>query len=207
MRPAVLDHHFPANYAALDIETTGLDITTCQIIEIGVTTCMSGQVTTSSVLVKGASVPIDVVNLTGITDEMLAQHGISQDGARDWLMLHVGNLPLVGHNCLRYDAPVISRFVGTNERCNYGLDRWRDTMALFKGLRMGYYLRDEDTDHVKWANGVLDQRVYGLKTNLALACQEMGVELNIPIRHRAGTDAALTQGLFERLREKYSEGL
>ena len=197
-----LDQHFPADYAAVDIETTGLDVATCHVIEIGVVTCVNGRVATASILVKGATVPQEVVSLTGITDEMLEQEGVSPGNAILWLMGRTGNLPLVGHNCLKYDAPIIARFSG--EPVEYAIDRWRDTMALFKGLKMGYYFRDEDTSHVKGANGGLDQRVYGLKTNLRLACEELGIEREKTVQHRAGTDAALTQKLFEKLRAKYT---
>ena len=197
----MLQCHFPADYAAIDLETTGLDYTSCHVIEIGVTVYLNGGVATDSVLVKGAAVPPDVTNLTGITNEMITQRGIDAQDAADWLLMHTGNLLLVGHNCLRYDAPIIARLYGGDI---YPLDRFRDTMALFKAMRMGYPLQEQDI-HRKWADKVLDERVYGLKTNLALACQEMGVGLDRAIKHRAGTDAALTQKLFEKLRERYRQ--
>lgn len=197
----ITNEHFPADYAAIDLETTGLDPTSCHVIEIGVTTCVNNAVVTSSILVQGASVPPDVTHLTGITDEMVAQRGISMPDAIDWLLMHTGNLMLVGHNCIKYDAPIIAKLGGSDA---YPIDRFRDTMALFKAMRMGYPLRAQDNVHHEWANKVLNERVYGLKTNLTLACQEMGVGLDRAIKHRAGTDAALTQKLFEKLRERYS---
>jgi DNA polymerase III epsilon subunit-like protein len=207
MPPIWIDRHFPTNYAAIDLETTGLDLAACQVIEIGVVTYRDGAIKAASVLVRpGVPVPDAVVALTGITDLMIGQRGISPAEACQWLATTVGDLPLVGHNCLKYDGPVLERMSGEQGRGGaYPLERFRDTMALFKGLKLGYR-PNRDELHLDWALSVLNQRVAGLRTNLGLACHEMGVGMDHTLKHRAGGDAALTQKLFEKLRQRYLRG-
>jgi DNA polymerase III epsilon subunit-like protein len=203
-REAWVQRHFPADYAAIDLETTGLYPSACQVIEIGVVTRRDGAVSASSVLVRpGVPVPEGVTGITGITDEMLAQRGVSPAEACRWLADTVGGLPLVGHNCLRYDGPVLDRMSGLHGQPGaYPLERFRDTMALFKGMKMGYWPNPQES-HLEWAMSILNLRVSGLRTNLGLACQEMGVGMDNTLKHRAGGDAALTQKLFEKLRQKF----
>ncbi len=115
----------------------------------------------------------------------------------------MGSLPLVGHNCLRYDGPVLDRLAGEHgHQGAYPLERFRDTMALFKGMKLGYFPKPDER-HLDWALAMLDLRVSGLRSNLGLACQEMSVGMDNTLKHRAGGDAALTQKLFEKLRQRY----
>ncbi|MSQ07342.1 MAG: 3'-5' exonuclease [Dehalococcoidia bacterium] len=206
-RAELILQHFPVNYAAIDLETTGLDPSLCQVIEIGVVTRRDGAVSASSVLVRpGVPVPEGVVGITGITDQLIAQRGIAPSEACRWLVDTVGSLPLVGHNCIKYDGPVLARLSAEHGQPGaYPLERFRDTMALFKGLKMGY-LPKPGEPHLEWALSILDVRVSGLRINLGLACQEMGVGMDNTLKHRAGGDAALTQKLFEKLRQRYSRG-
>lgn len=200
-----LSKHFPTNYAAIDLETTGLNVHLCDVIEVGVVTYVDGVVRADSILVNpGVPVPEDVQAITHITNEMVQQRGLSLADAADWLALTVGNLPLVGHNCIQYDGPVLERFSNNHGWAGeYPLERFRDTMALFKGLKMGQLPRKED-EHVPWALEVLGKKVYGLRTNLGLASKQMGVGMNV-LKHRAAGDAALTQKLFEKLRAEYQQ--
>lgn len=64
-----------------DIETTGLDALTCEIIEIGAVKISGGKITeTFETLIKPkAHIPDEIVNLTGITDDMVKDcHNIKQ---------------------------------------------------------------------------------------------------------------------------------
>lgn len=64
-----------------DIETTGLDALTCEIIEIGAVKISQGKITeTFETLIKPkAHIPDEIVNLTGITDDMVKDcHNIKQ---------------------------------------------------------------------------------------------------------------------------------
>lgn len=90
----------PEDYVVFDTETTGLDIDKDQIIELGATRISGGKVGESfHALVRVQKpLPKKVVELTGITDELLATKGISLEKAIDSFLEFVGADPVVAHN-------------------------------------------------------------------------------------------------------------
>ena len=90
---------FLSNYVLVDLETTGLDPSYDEIIEIGAIRMENGkQAATYQTFVK-PGYPIDefITDLTGITNEMVADAPAIQDALPDFLDF-VGNSILVGHN-------------------------------------------------------------------------------------------------------------
>ncbi len=89
----------PADYTLLDLETTGLDPTWNEIIEIGAIRVRNHNIVDSfSQLVK-PSAPIDdfISTLTGITNEMVADAPTVEDVLPTFFEF-VGNDVVVGHN-------------------------------------------------------------------------------------------------------------
>ncbi len=86
---------------ALDLETTGLNPRTDQILEIGAVRIENGNVTdTYSVFVNpGKHIPEFITGLTGITDEMV-RDGLSQEEAVQGLIAFCRDADLLGHNIL-----------------------------------------------------------------------------------------------------------
>lgn len=117
---------FPDNYVVLDIETTGLDPDYDSIIEIAATTYLSDkQVRSFSTLIKPPfTVSEFITDLTGITNEMLADAPTISDVFSDFLEF-LGDNIIVGHNVnfdinFLYDAslkvvgsPISNNFVDT----------------------------------------------------------------------------------------------
>ena len=70
-----------------DTETTGIDFDTDRIIELGgVAIEERGEVDSLNCLIRlpeGKTLPPFIVDLTGITDEELAQNGVSEETARE----------------------------------------------------------------------------------------------------------------------------
>lgn len=100
----------PAVYTVIDIETTGLDRQTAEIIEFGALRIENGAPAQQFSMLVQASAPIPPVcaQLTGITDDMLA----GQAGIREALTAFVefiDSTPLVGQNLLDFDLPIINR--------------------------------------------------------------------------------------------------
>ena len=88
-----------AELVCFDIETTGLDRTKELITEIGAVVLRDGEVvdTYNAFLNPGRPIPRDIVELTGITDAMVADAPGQEEGLNaflDW----VGDRPLAAHN-------------------------------------------------------------------------------------------------------------
>lgn len=90
---------FPDEYVSIDIETTGLDPTYDQIIEVAAVRFLRGkEVSRFQSLIKiNDPLPKFIVDLTGITDDMLSQAPALSAVLPDFLDF-VGESVLVGHN-------------------------------------------------------------------------------------------------------------
>lgn len=200
------------SYAVVDLETTGLDCWTDLIIEIGLKIVSAGNETQAeSVLVKiDRPLPARIVELTGITDQQLAQDGMPIDDALAWFTKKIGDLPLVGHNVIKFDRGFLLE-AARNHRKNVpqpaqvidevndlSAFRFLDTMALFKGYKLCLE-PNPDENHYHYARRVLEIPAQGVRFNLAYACNEVGINTSGAARHRAAGDADLTQQLFEKL--------
>ena len=89
------------DYVALDLETSGLNPSENQIIEIGMAKVCDGEITEtySRLLNPKEKLSQRIVELTGITDEMVAgQPHVSE--VIDEIVSFIGELPLLGHNII-----------------------------------------------------------------------------------------------------------
>ena len=89
------------DYTVLDLEMTGLAPKRDKVIEIGAVRVRNGEIAdTYGTLVRpGMSIPETVVQLTGITDEMVAL-GKEENVAMQELLQFIGDDILVGHNLI-----------------------------------------------------------------------------------------------------------
>lgn len=105
----------PSAYVCLDLETTGLDPTVDEIIEIGAVKFVNGREQGRfHAIVRGEKeVPRDVTQLTGLdTDAVLA--GEDAAAVVDDLLAFLGSLPIVMHNA-EFDLAFIDELL---ERCD-----------------------------------------------------------------------------------------
>lgn len=97
----------------LDLETTGLDVGTCQIIEVGAVLYdekARKPVEIYSDLVWGAKVPPEITALTGITQEECLDHGeIFEAIARTTVRLAKKADFVLAHNATNFDRPILER--------------------------------------------------------------------------------------------------
>ncbi|WP_294731131.1 type I-E CRISPR-associated endoribonuclease Cas2e [uncultured Faecalibaculum sp.] len=90
----------PDDYVVIDLETTGLDPETDQIIEIAMVRVKQNTISEQlRILVKIVGrLPGFIVKLTGITDRQLNDEGIPPEEALKETIQFIGSNPVVGHN-------------------------------------------------------------------------------------------------------------
>ncbi len=188
------------DYAVFDLETTGLDAATCQIIEIGWCVVRGGTAAPCRSLLVACvgGVPAEVRALTGISTDLLEREGVPLEQALRSFLDETSGLPLVGHNVLRFDL----RFL--EAACSHAAlppphrSRYRDTAALYRAWRLGMQPRPGQ-DHWSFAMDALDRRGPRFRYALPACCEAFGIPLAGTTRHRAAGDVTLTQQLYARL--------
>lgn len=193
-------------YAVWDLETTGLNLAEARILELGVAICEEDEafpLISGSRLVR-VSEPLihEVVQVTHITDQMVEEDGESLDSVLDWFYSLTGpSMPLVGHNILRFDHPILlneCKRLDHPLRQLLSLERLVDTAALYKGRQLGIK-KEPYTTHLDYAMRVLDIRVKGLKYNLREAARVLEIETDGLQLHRALGDVELTHQVYRKL--------
>lgn len=132
-----------------DTETTGLDADTCQIIELAairVEKEESGKFRKAEAdvfirLPEGQKIPEKIVELTGITDEMLEAEGVTEAEAAaiftDMIRNDKGPVLLVAHNAqfdLLFVRAMLWRHVGDGEEM-YEASDYLDSLTVYKDRR------------------------------------------------------------------------
>ena len=122
----------------VDTETTGLNPATCQIIELAMITVVDGEIVGDydKFIRTNEKLPQKITQITGITDEMLDERGISEDKIAEDLKnrLTPGTL-MVAHNCqfdLSFVYSLLNRYY-PDEACDIVSSlNWIDTVSVLK---------------------------------------------------------------------------
>lgn len=98
------------SYVIMDLETTGLDVDKDRIIELGTIKIIDENITdTYGCFVKqDMTIPDNVKELTGITNEMINEKGVDEEEAIKKLMEFVGKNKVVGYN-INFDLSFIRK--------------------------------------------------------------------------------------------------
>jgi DNA polymerase-3 subunit epsilon len=128
---------FPASFAALDIETTGLDATVDSIIELSAVKVKDGKVTDTFSTLVNPEQPIDwwITELTGITDDMVKDAPTIDKTLGDFVTF-LGDDVVVGHN-VNFDINFIydnHKRITDNDFSNDFIDTLRLARFLLKDL-------------------------------------------------------------------------
>lgn len=102
---------FPGDdYSVVDLETTGLHPESDRIIQIGIVKIRNREFDSSkSIYIRIAnSVPKIITEITGITDELLIEKGVSEREALEEMKIFLGNDDLVFHNA-KFDLSFLQR--------------------------------------------------------------------------------------------------
>ncbi len=94
------DMDFDAEYVVFDIETTGLNPSSCDITEIGAVRVVGGEIKDrfQTFVKPSAPIPPKIVSLTGITDEMVADAPLPAEALPAFYEFCGENAVLVAHN-------------------------------------------------------------------------------------------------------------
>lgn len=165
-------------YIVLDLEMTGLSAKTDQIIEIGAIRICDGEVIDSYSCIVNAhcKVPKRIVELTGITDEMV-QEGVEKDQAVAGLLDFLEGVVLVGQN-LNFDYGFLKQWAVNHKRP----------------------LEAKACDTLKIARELLPVEQ---SKKLSSLCEFFRIECQR--EHRALDDAITTWKVFEALKELAQE--
>ncbi|MGL4367601.1 MAG: single-stranded-DNA-specific exonuclease RecJ [Brevinemataceae bacterium] len=127
-------------FVFFDLETTGLDLEQDEITEIAAIITKNGvEIDHFQCLVK-VSKPLDpkIVEITNITDEMLAAEGISIVDALTKFIEFIGNRTLVGHNIIGFDMKFLQIQLKRHlqkEIHNLPIDTLLLSRVMFKNLK------------------------------------------------------------------------
>ena len=162
-------------YTVIDIETTGLSRQDAEIIDLAALRIENGEIADSfSQLVQPSDpVPLDIADLTGITNEMLQDQPTICDVLPSFLDF-IGETTIVGQNILNFDLPIITR--------------------CCKELALGD-ITNPCCDTLPLARQCLDLTDYKLGT----IAEALGIEPENA--HRALADCETTYACFEKLRQ------
>ena len=200
------DKKISMQYIVYDLETTGLDYTKEQPIEIGIIKVDdNGQVEEHDIFVKTKE-PLseDTKRITNITDAMLAAQGIGLAEALEkaFAVLGIGrdgfdnNTIIIGHNILGFDNLFLQRFA---RELGYSFPLKKifyDTAGEFRARLLGEktYVYESKAD---FHERVLRLENKSVRYNLAAACAHYGIPMN-ETAHRANVDCRYTLKVFEK---------
>ncbi|MGN0769017.1 MAG: exonuclease domain-containing protein [Christensenellales bacterium] len=126
-------------YVAFDLETTGLNVESDEIIEIAAIKIVDGQFTEKfSTFVKPSHpIPKRITEITGINDETVASSPSAGEVIPDFYRFAKG-CTLVGHNIGSFDIPLLNSQAA---KCKYEFNNtFIDTLSLARGkLRLSKY--------------------------------------------------------------------
>jgi len=161
-----------------DIETTGLSPQTCKITEIGAVKVQDGEVREvySTLVNPGVPIPEDVVKLTGITDEMVADARPISEVLPEFFAF-IGDRMLIAHNA-GFDVSFIRR--AAEELSLPFENAYLDTVA------MSQYVNPDLKKH---------------KLNILAEYFELG-DFN---HHRASDDAEMLSMIYYRMIDKLAD--
>jgi len=203
---------YPNTYLVWDLETTGLVKEECKILEIGCLTIIDGEIVDrrSWLLDHGVEIPEYITEITGITKDLIDKDGEDpRSSIENFLSILLSNQEHahVTHNGLRFDiewlayhaAKTLGWTVGEHREFIDNLNsRAIDTAVFVKAKKIDME-RQWNESFYDWGMRVMNWIFKGVKYNLALTCEELGVDTSKITAHRALGDCEMTHLIYQEL--------
>lgn len=163
------------SYVVTDIETSGLDYNISSIIEISAIKVLNGRVIErySSLIHSERTLSQQIIELTGITTDMVRSCQKSLESVMEEYREFIGNYPLIGHNINKFDILFIDKayktVFGTSIK-----NKCVDTLSLSRE-----YIRDSK--------------------NYKLQTLAKHLNLSVSCAHRALSDCETTLELYKAI--------
>lgn len=197
---------FPNSYVVWDLETTGLDPIKNRIVEIAMLGIKDGlEVENYKALINyGPWIAEEATKVHGITAEMCEKFGKPPKQVLEEIIAVFGKYNAhVTHNGIKFDIPFLieslkRELLHNNEIINYLENRAIDTAAIVKGKKIGMQ-KDNNETFRQYAERVMSVRAFGVKYNLGLICDELKIDRENVVQHRADGDIYLTNELYKKI--------
>lgn len=200
---------YPNNYVVWDLETTGFSFTNNKIIEIGAMIVENEEVvgTFEKLLNHGIEIPEEITKLTGISEKDLKEKG--EDPCKTFLeffeVLKKSKMNIT-HNGFKFDIPFLVEslrpLLSGSDLIDFRKKMYReslDTAVLYKAKKLEKQ-RFWNQPFGEFAKEVMDIRAYGVKFNVGIACEELGIDKSKVTQHRAIGDVELTHEIFKKIK-------
>lgn len=170
----------PNSYVVIDIETTGLNIKTDTIIEIGALLIMDGRVESEyeALIMTERTIPVEIQRLTGIDNDILQKEGRDLNKALQELVAFAQDYPLVSHN-IEFDHGFLCAALEKSALPELS-NEYIDTLVLSRRL----------------ARGLPDYKLGSMLAHFDIVPNGM---------HRSSYDCQSTHELYQKLRVQQSD--
>lgn len=191
-----------------DLETSGfVDNPDARILEIGAFKVVNGEVQqeTRWMLNHDIEIPEKITELTGITKGEIDRDGREpRECVSEFMTLLAQADHHLTHNGFRFDIPFLTKQL--RELFGPGFDFYQqcleangiDTAVYYKAQKLG--LKQEEGETFKqFADRVMEIRAKGVKYNVGIACDELGIDRSKVEQHRALADVELTYEIYKKI--------
>jgi len=204
---------FPEDYTVWDLETSGLDPKTSDILEIGIMVFEKGEKVSEHNIMLNHKKPVPdfITEITGISTEMCEADGVNPKvgmmEAIQILKFTDKDCHNITHNGIKFDIGFFTSQAMKTLGYTYSqLEELEgnikgaaiDTAAMFKGKKMGRE-RMYNESFYQWAEAVMRVPIKGLKYNVGICCDELEISREGITQHRALADVYLTHEIYKKM--------
>lgn len=203
---------YPTSYIVWDLETNGFKAPENKILEIGLFKIENGVVVDTKrwVLNYGIEISAEITAINGMTKEIIDAEGRDPKVCLEEFLQYVRESKAnLTHNGVRFDIPfLVDSVLGTLgetwtieriEKLRSHLESTAlDTAVFVKGGKLGMS-RLWNESFKQYADRVMNTIARGVKYNVGICCQELGIDMSKATQHRALGDVEFTNEIFKAL--------